>query len=231
MKLRFGVLIVLVALAITAVPAVAVADVYHYSGRVASAYAPVFGADAVNPELFVSVNAGDSVFKAHVPGAKVEKDAMSSADVFVDWPMEPVDGAYVRFAWLSLAPYNAGIDRKLTTAGMHADLKGVLVEGTLTAIVGEPGAFELTDAVETPITGRADLNWVGDGSLVFYRFRMQDRGFGYRIFDRAAGKYRPALVTGSLTIDGIELPADLDFTGEIAESKGMTIVHGMYPMQ
>lgn len=231
MKLRFGVLIVLIALAIAAVPGVAVAEVHQYSGRVASAFAPVFGADAATPELVVSVSAGDSAFKSHIPGSRVEKDAMSGADVFVDWPVEFVDGAYVRFAWLSVAPYDAGIDRKLTTAAVHTDLEGVLVEGTLTAIEGEPGAFELTDAVETPITGRADLDWTGDGALVPYRFRMQDQGFGYRIIDRFAGKYRPALVTGSLTIDGIELPATLDFTGEIAESKGMTILHGMYPME
>lgn len=231
MKLRACVFVVLVALVMTVAPGVAVADTAQYSGRVASAYAPVWGADPESPEMYVGVSAGEQSYKFHVPGTRPDKNVMSSADVWVDWPLEPANGAHVRFAMLSATPYDAGIDRLLSTAAVHTDVEGVLVEGTLAAIDGDPGAFELVDAIETPVTGRVDLDWVGSGDLVPYKFRIQDWGFGYRIFDRTSGKSRFATVTGTIRIDGLDIPQDLAFSGDISESRGMSIIHGEYAFE
>lgn len=221
----------LIALIMAVVPSVAVADTAQYSGRVASAYAPVWGTDAESPEMYVGVTAGTQQSKYHVPGIKADKYVMSSADVWVDWPVEFTDGAYVRFAMLSASPCDAGIDRLLTAAAVHTDVEGVLVAGTLAAIDGEPDSFELVDVTETPVTGRVDLDWVGAGDLVPYKYRTQDWGAGYRMFDRTAGKSRSAAITGTIQVEGLDIPQDLAFSGEISESRGLSVTHGQFPLE
>lgn len=76
----------LVALPITAAPGVAVADVYQYSGRIASATGPAVDGETL--PWFAAVSAGDQAYKARTPGVRAQNEGMSSADVFVEWPYE-----------------------------------------------------------------------------------------------------------------------------------------------
>jgi hypothetical protein len=218
-------ILAIVALAVLAFPSAALAATFQSSGRVAYAFADVLAEGAETPEVSVGVFVGDQISKSHLPGTKADRFVGTSADVLIDWWEPSAEGIY-RAAYLSVSPYDAGIDRFLTTAALHADLEGFLVEYTLEPCPDEPDCYEGVIVSETPITGRADFDWAATGDLQKYRFRMQEWGMGHRWFDRSAGSYRTAAVSGTLTVDGVDLPEGLEYYGEISSGRSMSIVHG-----
>ena len=231
MKLRISMCTVLV-LALVLVPVAASAATFQGSGTSASAWGEVYEPGAERPSVAVNIYAGESVSKSHVERGKPEAYRQNGVFLSIDYPVfsadsSPADGWTT--VWFELVPYDAGIDRYLTQASVHATVEGVRQVYDWEPCPDEPGCYEGVVAFEEPVTAEVDFDWIGIGDLQRYRSMYRDWTPSFRWTDHTSGKYRDATVVGSVVVDGVDLIEGIELAGAIDDSKYHSVQLGMLP--
>lgn len=226
MRRRLALLCVLaLALALAIPGAASAADTSRYSTLGASAFGMVWEDDAEMPELFVGVFGGTYSSKWHTPGTKPEKGTFQDVSVWVDWPADEPDGISTS-VFAVISPYDVGVDRKLTDAGVQAVVEGTRVVYYWQPCADEPDCWEQVVLSEGAVEVEVDMAWTGVGEITKERFFWKEMTSAYKIMDRTIGRYRAADVAGSILVDGVDVTEGVELYGDLYDSKGGSTIIG-----
>ncbi|MHB1018340.1 MAG: hypothetical protein ACYC2X_10720 [Coriobacteriia bacterium] len=229
MKKRYALLCVLALAVALAVPGVAnAADTSRYSALGASAFGEVWPDGAQTPELFVGVFGGTYTMSSRTPGVLPVRDSFQDVSVFADWPAADPEGVSTS-VYGTLSPFDIGIDRNLTKAGVQAVIEGVRVTYTMQACPDQPDCWEQVTLSEEPALIEVDITWTGVGEVDKQRFILKEMTSDYSIMDRSNGRYRVAEVEGSIIIDGVNVTEGIKLIGDLSDSKGGSRIIGEMP--
>lgn len=215
---------------IAAAPGAALGSSYRFSGRNATgwSWAELPGGGSRDVGVFVA----DSSDMWRVPGDKPGKYAGSGLTFYVGdfMPGDPdvASDNVFRMIELSISPFDAGINRDLTTARAAGSW-----EATVTEWVGEPPAepdavWEPTSISTTPVT--MDLTWEGMGPLI--RDIWSSKSFSDDFMSVSHGRrtYRDATIGGSVGLPEMGLTFDgASFDAELSNDAGGSVSRGEFP--
>jgi len=120
------------------------------------------------PEMFVGVWGGSWKYRSQTPGIKPDRGSSNGVDVWIDWPASAPDGIS-KSLYATVSPYDIGLDRNLTKAGVQA-----VVEGTMSGYYyvevpcddcDECTCWEQVIVSEMPVMVEIDVTWTGVGSI------------------------------------------------------------------
>ena len=222
MKKRCALLCALVLVLALALPGVASAvEMSRYSVLGASAYGEIWPEGADTPELFVGVFGGTYTSSYRTSGARPVKDSIQDVSVFADWPAADPEGVSMS-VYGTLSPYDIGIDRNLTKAGVQAVIEGVRVTYTMQPCPDEPDCWEQVTLSEEPALIEVDITWTGIASITKQRYILKEMTSDYTLMDRSSGRFRVAEVEGSVVIDGVDVTEGIELVGDLSDAKGVS---------
>lgn len=213
--------------ALAAVPASAGASSYRFSGRNASAYGDWQLGEGSWRWAGVFTGTGSST--VHEGRMKPVRETGSSVFVWIDEYHEGDSSTSAddrhRLVFLEVSPYDASIDRDLTTARISGtwDAQVTEYEGPFPDDPEVP--WEPAREYTTPMT--VDLTWVGTSGLFRQMFSWKTFGDGIRWIEHSRRMFRTASLRGSIsTLEGALVIDGSELQGELSNDAGGTVHFG-----